>query len=345
MIANLLEQSAGPKPKVAIVGTGAFGHALACAAKKSGNDVTLFGRKQLEDFTFFNMENSSGEQIGFDLNAFDLFLFAVPCQSLRSVCEWFNLCWIKYPSSVPKNVCILNAAKGIERGSLLLPHEVLNESLLSGDSINFHMGSLSGPSFAKELALGLPTSVVVATKSETLMQASEKLLHSKYFRIYRSNDCVGVDVAGALKNVIALVAGAVDGLGLGNNARAAVVTRGLGEMAQMGVKMGGFGMTFLGLSGLGDLILTCTGDLSRNRQFGLRLAKGETPAHIVESMGQVIEGVTTAESAFLLSQKLGLDTPILEIVYDVLYKNLPLRDAVSALANRESKGEFDWLKH
>jgi glycerol-3-phosphate dehydrogenase (NAD(P)+) len=191
--------------------------------------------------------------------------------------------------------------------------------------------------------MGLSTSVVVATVSDSLMERAEKLLHTKKFRIYHSADCVGVDIAGALKNVIALVAGAVDGLGMGSNARAAVVTRGLGEIAQMGVKLGGFSLTFLGLSGLGDLILTCTGDLSRNRQFGLRIAQGESPKHIIESMGQVIEGVTTAESAFLLSQKLQLDTPILETVYGVIYKNVPLRDAVAALTQRESKGEFDWL--
>ena len=152
-------------------------------------------------------------------------------------------------------------------------------------------------------------------------------------------------MGGALKNVIATVAGVVDGLELGHNARAAVVTRGLGEMAQMGVALGANPMTFLGLSGLGDLILTCTGDLSRNRRFGLTLARQhERPVNeILAEIGQVVEGYTTARSAYLLSQKLQLDTPILKMAYQVLYEGRPVRDAVKHLLNREQKGEFDWI--
>ena len=235
---------------------------------------------------------------------------------------------------------MVSAAKGIEQKTFLLPHQILAEYLPS----TAHIGALSGPSFARELAAGLPTAVVLASKSAQLRERTEMLLHRDFFRVYGASDVVGVEIGGALKNVIAMVAGAVDGLQLGNNARAAVVTRGLGEIAQLGVAMGADPLTFLGLSGLGDLILTCTGDLSRNRQFGLRLAAGETPAEIIGGAGQVIEGVTTAQSAYDLSQKLGLDTPILNAAYSVLYEHLSIKEAVFSLVSRERKGEFDWIQ-
>lgn len=317
----------GHRAHVAVVGAGAFGSALAACAQAGGCEVTLLDKPQLATF--------SG-----DLSEFDLLILAVPTQALRSVGQWMHEKIAKPPGSQGKEFWVVSAAKGIEQKTLLLPHQILAEYLPS----QAHIGTLSGPSFARELAAGLPTAVVLASHSKQLRERAELLLHRDFFRVYGASDIVGVEIGGALKNVIAMVAGAVDGLKLGNNARAAVVTRGLGEIAQVGVALGADPLTFLGLSGLGDLILTCTGDLSRNRQFGLRAAAGESPAQIIASAGQVIEGVTTAQSAYELSQKWGLDTPILKAAYTVLYENLSIKEAVFALLSRERKGEFDWIR-
>ena len=204
------------------------------------------------------------------------------------------------------------------------------------------LGTLSGPSFAKELKAGLPTNVVVASDKHKLCKSIRDNFHQKTFRVYESNDVIGVEVAGALKNVVAMVAGAVDGLEMGMNGRAAVVTRGFGEIAKIGVKMGAKPVTFLGLSGLGDLMLTCTGSLSRNRTFGYRLAKGEKPKDIMESMGQVVEGVFTVQSAHKLAEKLNVEAPIIKTAYEVIQGSLSIENAIAVLMSRESKFEFDW---
>jgi glycerol-3-phosphate dehydrogenase (NAD(P)+) len=335
--------------RVAVVGAGAFGGALAQCIDAGGCQVVVFAREKdlpgeshrMADITYSAMQNSNPE-----IESCDLIVLAIPAQSLREVSAWLRRSLEQshqerraVAKSTAEKAFVVSAAKGIERGTLQLPHQVLEESL----SHFADVGSLSGPSFAKELLAGLPTAVVIATSNESLAQRCCELLHRSFFRVYKSQDIVGVEVAGALKNVIAMVAGAVDGLNLGNNARAAVVTRGLQEIAQVGVKLGAKPMTFLGLSGLGDLILTCTGDLSRNRQFGLRCARGESPQEIIASMGQVIEGVATAESAYQLARSLGLDTPILKVAHDVIYNQLPMPEAVKSLLTRAYKGEFDWM--
>lgn len=204
--------------------------------------------------------------------------------------------------------------------------------------------TLSGPSFAKEMLEGLPTCMVFASKHSDLQKRAAEILHSSHFRIYSSSDVVGVELGGALKNVISMVAGCVDGLKLGNNARAAVITRGLGEIAKIGMAMGADPMTFLGLSGVGDLILSCTSDLSRNRQFGFRLSQGESQSQIIDSMHGVVEGVTTAQSAHQLCQKLGVSSSVLHMAYCVLYEGMPIRQAVHSLINKEQGGEFHWIK-
>lgn len=338
-------------PQVLVIGPGVFGRALASCADQGGAEVTLLGldAKAIEpaaaesghwqNVRLLTMEEPSKAAMAGKY--FDLVILAVPCQALRSVCEWlasqlFPLLSTRHPAPV-----VLCAAKGIELHSLQLPHQVL-ESVLG---VGIGIGVLSGPSFAKELQAGAPTAVVVASKSEKVIRVAEQILHRPYFRVYGSEDVIGVELGGALKNVIATVAGVVDGLELGHNARAAVMTRGLGEMAQIGVAMGADPLTFLGLSGLGDLILTCTGDLSRNRRFGLTIAREQNKPmqQVLSEIGQVVEGYTTARSAFLLSQKLNLDTPIIKMVYEVLYEGRPVRDAVQHLLNREQKGEFDWI--
>jgi glycerol-3-phosphate dehydrogenase (NAD(P)+) len=335
---------------VLVIGPGVFGRALANCAYQAGSKVTLLGLDAstlqearsafagLDGFSMLSMEPQSLSVL--HESSVDLIILAVPCQALRSAADWCrNVLWplLRHEKSVP----VLCAAKGIELNTLKLPHEILDE-LLPPDA---GKGILSGPSFAQELQAGLPTAIVVASADGDVRRAAEVLLHRPHFRVYGTHDVVGVEIGGAVKNVIAVVAGVVDGLGLGNNARAAVVTRGLGEMAQMGVALGADPMTFLGLSGLGDLILTCTGDLSRNRRFGLTIAQHhERPAsQILADIGQTVEGYSTARSAYLLSERLKLDTPILKMAYEVLYENRPVRDAVAHLLNRQQKGEFEWI--
>lgn len=344
-------QSQGQRPAhVTVIGPGVFGRALANCAHQAGSRVTLLGLDESAlvdaraafagraDFSILTMDPASLS--GLKESKIDLLILAVPCQALRSAADWCrNVLW---PLLEPqKQIPVLCAAKGVELGTLKLPHEILAELLPS----NAGIGILSGPTFAKELQAGLPTAIVVASKDESVRRAAESLLHRPHFRVYGTDDVVGVELGGAIKNVIAVVAGVVDGLELGHNARAAVVTRGLGEMAQMGVALGANPMTFLGLSGLGDLILTCTGDLSRNRRFGLTIAQhyDRPMAEILADIGQTVEGYSTARSAYLLSEKLHLDTPILKMAYEVLYENKPVRDAVAHLLHRQQKGEFDWI--
>ena len=333
--------------KTLVIGAGAFGTAIAACIHSETNPVTIIARegdnfdalKRHDTLKLCKMEIFS--KFNLCLSEFNLIILAIPCQSLRNVSEWMLNYWEN--TSIKSKNCsaklnIISAAKGIEQNTLMLPSQILESFWKENAAI----GTLSGPSFAKEMLLGLPTCVVVASKDQNLLNIASQLLHSPYFRIYDSKDIIGVEIAGALKNVIAMVAGAVDGLKLGNNARAAVITRGLAEIVRIGVKLGADPITFLGLSGVGDLILTCTGDLSRNRQFGLRMALGESKIEITKSMGQVIEGVATANSANELCKKHGIETSIINTAYKVLYENIPIKDAVSLLIERQQGSEFHW---
>jgi glycerol-3-phosphate dehydrogenase (NAD(P)+) len=199
---------------------------------------------------------------------------------------------------------------------------------------------LSGPSFAREVASGLPTDVVVASREEATATRVADCLHAPTFRVYTSTDVVGVELGGALKNVLAIAAGACDGLGMGTNARAALVTRGLAEMARLGVALGGEPLTFMGLSGVGDLILTATGPLSRNRALGMKLAEGVEPAAYIASQRTVAEGYLTAKAAWQLAKEKGVDVPITEQVYYVLHEGRTLFDAMKQLLTRAQKHEL-----
>jgi glycerol-3-phosphate dehydrogenase (NAD(P)+) len=202
------------------------------------------------------------------------------------------------------------------------------------------VGVISGPSFAEEVARGLPTAISVAATDPDLAQSLAQRLRGDTLRAYVSDDLTGTEVGGAVKNVLAIAAGASDGLGFGNNARAALITRGLAETARLAVALGGRRETLTGLSGLGDLVLTCTGDLSRNRRVGLGLGRGEALAAILAGLGHVAEGVSAAQAAHTLAGALGVDLPICEAVYRVLYEDLPPRRAVEALLAREPGPEF-----
>jgi glycerol-3-phosphate dehydrogenase (NAD(P)+) len=232
---------------------------------------------------------------------------------------------------------IVSATKGIENDTLKIMSQVVEE-LLPEESYNL-FSCLAGPSFAKEVIVKQPTAVTVACRDQKQAKLMQTLFSTEFFRVYTGHDLIGVELCGALKNVIAIAAGISDGLGFGLNARAALITRGLAEMTRLGIAMGADPMTFAGLSGVGDLVLTCTGDLSRNRTVGLKIGQGMSLEEITGSMSMVAEGVKTSIAAYDLAKKAGVDMPIVAQVYETLYKGKDPRKAVRDLMTRELKKE------
>lgn len=259
----------------------------------------------------------------------DAFLFVVPSQFyggvLRSVREF-----------LPKKPMIISASKGITLDTLRTMSEVTSE-VLAGLKPTFAM--LSGPSFAREVCQGLPTAVTLGCENKSAARKIQEMFSTDTFRVYTSTDVRGVELGGAVKNIIAIAAGISDGLGFGSNARAALITRGLAEMSRLGVAMGAQARTFMGLSGMGDLVLTCTGDLSRNRQVGLKLAQGHTLLNILGQMKMVAEGVKTTASVHALGQRHNVPLPITGQVYQVLHEGKDPALAVRELMQRELKSE------
>lgn len=227
------------------------------------------------------------------------------------------------------------ACKGFESGSTRLPHEIAAEALADGRPL----AVLSGPSFAHEVARGLPAAIVLASRDAAFAQSLALALNGPKLRLYSSGDLAGVELGGALKNVVAIAAGISDGMGLGLNARAALITRGLAEISRLGVAMGGQPATFAGLAGLGDLVLTCTGDLSRNREVGRQLAAGHSLGEILARLGHVAEGVVSTRSVKALAERHGVDMPIVAAVHAILFESLAPREAVGALLARDPKPE------
>ena len=222
-------------------------------------------------------------------------------------------------------------------------HYRANSSSVPGDptgKIGSQLAFLSGPSFAKEVGAGLPTAVVMASRDRRIAEETAALFQGDRFRVYTSDDVPGVELGGALKNVMAIAAGVADGLGLGFNSRAALITRGLAEISRLAVRKAANPLTLAGLAGLGDLVLTCTGDLSRNRHVGIGLGRGQTLREVLAGMSQIAEGVKTTKSAHDLAQRLGVDMPITGAIYRILYEDQPAREAVSALMGRAPKHEL-----
>jgi glycerol-3-phosphate dehydrogenase (NAD(P)+) len=239
---------------------------------------------------------------------------------------------------LPRATPIVCATKGIENETLFTMYEVLEDVLPA--ELHPYLVCLSGPSFAKETMQRMPTAVVVASPWEKMAQRVQRYFSNDYFRVYTSVDVAGVELGGSLKNVCAIAAGISDGMGFGNNTRAAIMTRGLAELVRLAVRKGANPLTLSGLAGMGDLVLTCTGELSRNRTVGLGLGRGQTLPQVLSGMTQVAEGVRTAKSVHDLARKLGVEMPLHEAIYRILYEGLSPKAALQSLTSRELKSEF-----
>jgi glycerol-3-phosphate dehydrogenase (NAD(P)+) len=265
------------------------------------------------------------------LEGAELVVVAVPSHAVRQAT-------IEAKRHVHAGTPIVCVAKGIELESLMTMSEVMEDVLPV--PLHPYVAILSGPSFAKEVARGLPTAVTVAARWERIAKQVQDAFHTKSFRPYTSSDVVGCEIGGCVKNVVAIAAGISDGFGFGANALAALITRGLAEITRLAVRKGANPLTLSGLAGLGDLVLTCSSDLSRNRTVGRGLAEGKTAEQIQKELGQVAEGVRNAKSARELARRLGVEMPITETIYRVLYEGAPPRDAVTMLMMRETKPEM-----
>lgn len=328
---------------VAVLGTGAFGTALGKLLAEGGHRVRMFGRNEevcksisednrhparLKDVQLPAGMNASTD-LAHTLEDASLVVSAIPTTAVRGV-------WERAASYLPTNALITSATKGIENGSLMMVSDILNEVL---DDARDRLTYISGPSFALELCRRLPTAVTIAAENEDVAARVQSIICTDYFRAYTTTDVLGVEVGGALKNVIAIAAGAADGLGFGLNTRAALITRGLAEISRMAVKLGARPLTLAGLAGMGDLVLTCTGNLSRNRTVGVQIGQGKKLDQILTELGQVAEGVNTTRSVKDLCDREGVEMPISLGVHELLFGDVSPRDAVFALMGRRLKPE------
>ncbi len=326
--------------KITVLGAGAWGTGLAIALAGS-HEVTLWTRDpaQMRDMDAqrtnirylpgiaFPSHLRLAAQAQEALQTADLAVIGASVAGLRT--------GLRLVAQAARPLPAIWLCKGFEAGSAKLPHEVAAEELPR----EVPRGVLSGPSFAQEVARGVPAAVTLAANDATFATALARELRTRRLRIYSSGDLTGVEVGGAVKNVIAIAAGISDGLGFGESARAALVTRGLAEITRLGVRLGGRAETFMGLAGMGDLILTCTGNLSRNRQVGLRMAAGKTLEQVLAELGHVAEGVHTAREVRRLAARAGVEMPITEAVCRVLFEGLAPLQAVEALLAREPRNE------
>lgn len=339
-----------PRPAVTVLGAGAWGTALAAAACAEA-DVLLWGRDAQAmsdmadshintqylpdidlphalrysselDTAFAHLAKTPGE---------GLLLLGTPMAGLAGMCELVN----KKLAAGLRIAGLIWVCKGLSAQTGQLPHEIVQDSMRS---TSLATGVLSGPSFANEVARGLPVALTIASEDDALKQLVTNVFHAGPMRIYRSSDVMGVEVGGALKNVMAIACGISDGLGLGNNARAALITRGLAEMTRFGVALGAKPNTFAGLTGLGDLVLTATGDLSRNRQVGLRVGRGESLASILAG-GMTAEGARCAQAVLVRARSIGVPMPITEAVCETLFGGVTPADAVNRLMARSATEE------
>lgn len=330
-------------PSISVLGTGSWGTALALLAARNDCDTLLWGhnrqhvealrragenQRYLPGFIFpdkLRVTDDLREAVAFSPRL----LISVPSHAFKSTL-------INIKPFLGQSPQIAWATKGFDGETGALLSEVVAGIL--GD--NIATAVLSGPTFAREVAADLPTAITIASASEDFISQLTGALHNQRFRTYTSTDIVGVQVGGAIKNVLAIAAGIADGLGFGANTRAALITRGLTEIMRLGIKLGGQSDTFMGLAGLGDLILTCTDNQSRNRRFGLALGQGKSRERAVEEIAQEVEGISAAHEAYRLSQKYHVEMPITEQVYNVLFNGLDPKQAVQNLLTRDQKSEI-----
>lgn len=331
--------------QVAMIGAGSWGTALALLLARKGINVFLWDRdKEHIDNLARERENKryqAGHPFPNSITVTSDLLQAIEgasCIVMVVPSHGFREVYRQLFPSLADNTLVVSAVKGIEIESGQTMTGVMRQEATSDKPLA--LGVLSGPSFAAEVANRQPTAVTVAFEELSAAQAVQQLFSTDSFRVYSSNDVIGLEISGAMKNVIAIAAGICDGLHYGLNTRAALMTRGLAEITRLGVAMGGQQQTFAGLGGMGDLVLTCTGDLSRNRTVGLKLGSGLTLDQALAEMKMVAEGVKTTKSCFALAQSLGVDMPILEQVYQVLYQDKQCADAVRELFQRDLKHEL-----
>ena len=331
---------------LAVIGAGSWGSALAIHLARKGLKVKLWVYEKevaeqisnhRENFTYLKgMQFPENVYPSNDMEEVvkgqSVVLMVVPSHTMRTVVG-------KMVGLLSPGVIICSAAKGIENETLMTMSQVMDDIL--PDDLAYAAACLAGPSFAREVGGGLPSAVTLACPNCDAARRIQEFFSSPLMRVYSSQDLIGVELGGALKNVFAIGAGISDGLGLGANARAALITRGLAEMSRLGVHMGANPLTFMGLAGVGDLVLTCTGDLSRNRTVGLKLGRGMKIKEILDEMNMVAEGVKTTRSVYDLAKREGVDMPLTEQVYRVIYEDKDPKQGLMDLMTRSLKDEID----
>ena len=327
---------------VAFWGGGSFGTALGILLANKGYEVSIYDRKKsVVDDININRKNDKyikNLNIPKNVTAYNdldetiknakFIVLSIPSHAIRTVSRSLK-------DKISEDVVIISIAKGIEEGTNLRLSEVIEEELPNNKVV-----ILSGPSHAEEVAFDIPTTVVVASKNLDAANEVQDLFISKNFRVYTNDDLIGVEIGGAVKNIIALAAGVCDGIGYGDNSKAALMTRGMAEIVRIGMKLGGNSETFLGLTGMGDLIVTCTSPHSRNRRAGFLIGKGKSTEEAIEEVGMVVEGIKACKAFYDLKEKLNVEMPITDVLYKILFQNKDPKYAVVDLMEREKKKEI-----
>ena len=330
--------------KITVFGTGSFGTALANVLAENGHSVLMWGKNEntvdeinqshqnkryLKDVTL-NETIKATSQLEQAVNFSDIFLIALPTKAIRNVVTEID-------QHIKTKKTFIHVAKGIENETFKRVSEMIEDSVSKNHKNG--VGVLSGPSHAEEVVIKQPTTVAASSKDENISKLIQDLFMNDYLRVYTNNDLIGVELGGALKNIIAVASGIVAGMGYGDNAKAALMTRGLAEISRLGEKLGADPMTFLGLGGIGDLIVTCTSTHSRNYTLGYKLGKGKTTEEALNEMNMVVEGIYTTNSVYHLAKSQNVDMPITNALYKVLFEDKPVKDSVKDLMGRDKKAE------
>ena len=330
--------------KITVFGMGSFGTALANVLAENGHDVMMWGKNQ-DAVDELNSCHTNKKYLKYaklndsivatsDMNEAiqytDIYLMALPTKAMREVASEIN-------EKLTTKKTFIHVAKGIENGTFKRVSEMLEDSI--SPEHNAGIGVLSGPSHAEEVVVKQPTTVAASSKDENVSKLIQDLFMNDYLRVYTNDDLIGVELGGALKNIIAVASGIVAGIGYGDNAKAALMTRGLAEISRLGEKLGADPMTFLGLGGIGDLIVTCTSTHARNFTLGYKLGQGESMEQALSEMNMVVEGIYTTKSVYYLAKEKNVDMPITNALYRVLFENISVKECVKDLMERDKKSE------